>query len=225
MAEVKKLGVILKEAGLIDEFQLQSALAHQRTWGGKLGSILIEMEMVMEEDMLKVMSNQLRIPHVNLFEPEIPESIVKLIKPEIARKYQIIPVKKEGGALVLAMFDPLDIEAMDEIRFITGMNIRPSLALESEIKDAIRKYYDGVPIDRSIDQKFFHHRNDYVDSELEIMRGNDFHPVPVPLREVETPHVSDDTNTRLDALISILLEKKLISYEELVGRIHRKKGP
>lgn len=150
MVEVKKkLGDMLKDAGIIDDFQLQTALSHQRSWGGKLGAILIELDFVKEEQLARVISDKLQIPYVNLFEPEVPQAVIKLIKPEIAKKYHVMPAKKEGGTLVLAMLDPLDIEAMDEIRFITGLSIKPSLALESEIKDAIRKYYDGEAVARN----------------------------------------------------------------------------
>src|SRR3990172_12929150 len=139
MTEKKKLGDVLKEAGLIDESQLQAALTHQRNWGGKIGAIFVELGFVKETDLAKAIAETLRIPYVNLFEPEIPESIVKLIKPDIAKKYSIMPAKKDGGALMVAMSDPLDIKSIDEIRFVTGLTIKPALAMESEIKDAIRK--------------------------------------------------------------------------------------
>jgi type IV pilus assembly protein PilB len=148
MVKLKKLGDMLKEAGLIDDFQLQSSLSHQRNWGGKLGSILIELEFIKERDLARIISEKLGIPYVNPFDPEIPESIIKLIKPEVAKKYQVVPVRKERGTLVLVMSDPLDIESMDGIRFITGLEIKPALALESEIRDAIRKYYDHEEFER-----------------------------------------------------------------------------
>ena len=111
MAEVKKIGDMLIEAGLIDDFQLQSALSHQRNWGGKLGSVLIEMEFVREEDLARVIAEKLKTPYVNLFDPAIAPEVVKLIKPEVAKKYLVMPAKKEKGSLTLAMTDPLDIEA------------------------------------------------------------------------------------------------------------------
>ena len=100
MAEAKKLGELLKEVGLIDDFQLQSALSHQRDWGGKLGAILIELEFVSEEDLAKVIAEKIRIPYISLFEPEIPETIVKLIKPEMAKKYHVIPAKRDKGMVM-----------------------------------------------------------------------------------------------------------------------------
>lgn len=233
MAEVKKkLGDMLKDAGILDDFQLQTALAHQRNWGGKLGAILIEMDFVKEEQLARVISDKLRIPYVKLFEPEVPEAVVKLIKPEIAKKYQVMPVKKEGGALVLAMLDPLDIEAMDEIRFITGLSIKPSLALDSEIKDAIRKYYDGEAVDRKQTETPFYHRQQGSGGKMEVIHGSDLNmpkaftsdaSSPVLSREDTAQQSLEDNRQRLDALIALLIEKELITREELISMIYHKK--
>jgi hypothetical protein len=231
MTGTKKLGDMLKEAGLIDDFQLQSALSHQRNWGGKLGSILIELEFVREEDLARVMSDILRIPYINLFEPAIPEAVIKLIKGDIAKKHHVVPVKKEGSSLILAMFDPLDIEAMDEIRFITGLTIKPSLAMGSEIKDAIRKYYDGEEVDRSHAKELYHQPTRSV-GKMEIIRGSDLIMPKMSASEVESMLLSKedsaqqtlaDTRVRLDALISVLIEKKLITRDELATMIYQKK--
>jgi hypothetical protein len=231
MAEKKKLGDMLKESGLIDDFQLHSALAHQRNWGGKLGAILVDLQFVKEEDMARLVAEKLEIPYINLFEPEIPESVVKLLKPDIVKKYSVMPARKEGGALILAMLDPLDIEAMDEVRFITGLNIKPSLALMSEIKDAISKYYDGEEVVRhqSLDPLF--HR-DPSGGKMEIIRGSDLNLPKSPASDAASPVLSpednaqqssEDSRMRLDALIALLIEKGLISREELVRMVYQKK--
>jgi type IV pilus assembly protein PilB len=123
MAQIKKLGDLLKEEGIIDDFQLEAALSHQRNWGGKLGGIIVELEFAREEDIARVISEKLKIPYMNLFEPELPQDTLKLLKTDIVKKYSVIPVKKEGNTLVLAMSDPMDIETMDNIRFITGLSI------------------------------------------------------------------------------------------------------
>lgn len=231
MAEVKKLGDMLKDAGLIDDFQLQSALSHQRNWGGKLGAILIELEFVKEEELSRVIAEKLRIPYVNLFEPEIPEAVIKLVKPETIKKYHVVPVKKEGGTLVLAMLDPLDIEAMDEIRFITGLKIKPSLALESEIKDAIKKYYDGVQVVRKQAPTPLSQRKNFADGKMEIIRGSDLNMLKgaesessaILSKEDTAQQSQEDNRLRLDALITLLIEKNVIKREELVSMIYQKK--
>jgi type IV pilus assembly protein PilB len=232
MAEAKKLGDMLKEAGLIDDFQLQSALSHQRNWGGKLGSIFIELEFIREEDLARVIAEKLRTPYVNLFEPEIPENVIKLIKAEIAKKYHVIPAKRDKGILILAMSDPLDIEAIDEIRFITGLNIKPSLALESEIRDAIKKYYDGEEVVRKQTDALFYQGAHSSGGKMEIIRGSDLSmqketendAASSILSKDESAHQGlQDTRIRLEALTTLLIEKGLISRDELVSMIYQKK--
>ncbi len=233
MAEAKKLGELLKEAGLIDDFQLQSALSHQRAWGGKLGSTLIELEFVREEDLARVIAEKLRIPYINLFEPEIPESIIKLIKPEIAKKYHAVPAKRDKGTLMLAMSDPLDIEAIDELRFITGLNVRPSLALESEIKDAIKKYYDGEEVVRKQAQTGAYQRPSAAGGKMEVIHGSDLGlkqeaatgaaPTDVSSKDELEQQAMIDAEIRLEALTALLIEKELITRDELVSMIYQKK--
>jgi len=231
MAEMKKLGDMLKDAGLIDDFQLQSALSHQRNWGGKLGAILIELEFIHEEDLARVIAEKLRIPYINLFEPEIPEAVIKLLKPDIAKKYHVIPARRDGGALFLAMSDPLDIKAIDDIRFITNLNIKPNLALESEIRDAIKKYYDGEQIVRKRAEQLFHQQAHTTD-KMEIIRGSDLkmrkdvasdESSPIIPKDAAANQAMLDNNIRLDALISLLIEKDLITRDELVKMIYQKK--
>jgi len=233
MSNVKKLGDMLKEAGLIDDFQLQSSLAHQRNWGGKLGSILIELEFVKEEDLAQIISEKLGIPYVNPFDPEIPENIIKLIKPEVAKKYRVLPVRKEKSTLVLVMSDPLDIESMDGIRFITGLEIRPALALESEIRDAIRKYYDHEDFTRKQSTGSpFHPRGPNAGGKMEIIHGSDLNVSNVESGDVTLPLLSKEINLNLEiqdikiqlnALTALLIEKGLVTREELVSMIYQKK--
>lgn len=231
MAEAKKLGELLIEAGMIDDFQLQSALAQQRNWGGKIGTILVEMEFVREEDVTRVIADKLRIPYANLFEPEIPETALKVVKPEIAKKYGVIPVKKEGGALVVAMSDPLDIETTDVIRFATGLNVKPALALKSEIELAIKKYYDGEEIVRK-QRSSFKEIATSSSGKMEIIRGSDLNmekPAAVDpssallSKEETTLQGMQDSKIRIDALISLLIEKGIITRDELVSMIYQKK--
>jgi type IV pilus assembly protein PilB len=231
MAETKKLGDMLKEAGLIDDFQLQSALSHQRSWGGKLGSILIEMEFVREEDLARVIAEKLKTPYINLFNPELPADVIKLIKPDVAKKYNVVPVRKDKGTLILAMVDPLDIEATDAIRFATGLNIKPSLAMMSEIRDAIKKYYDGEAVVRKQTCKPFSQRA-VTTGKMEIIRGSDLkmpkesasdESSPILSREDTAQQLQMDNRVRVDALIALLIEKGLITREELVSMIYQKK--
>jgi len=232
MAEAKKLGELLKDAGLIDDFQLQSALSHQRNWGGRLGNILVELEFIREEDVARVIAEKLRTPYVNLFDIEISESTLKFIKVDVARKYNVMPVKKEASGLVVAMSDPLDIEIIDELRFITGFTIKPALSLESEIRDAIRKYYDHETVVRR-PQTLFHEIVGTSKGKMEIIRGSDLGSKtgagaadaasPILHKDETTQQTLLDNKVRLDALISVLIEKGLITRDELVSMIYQKK--
>ncbi len=227
MAERKKLGDLLKEAGVIDDFQLEAALAHQRNWGGKLGSIVVELEFAREEDIARVLAETLKIPYVNLFEPELTPDVVKLLKADVAKKFGVFPVKKEANALVLAMSDPMDIEIMDNIRFATGLAVKPVLAMASEIKAAIRKYYDGEPVTRKNPVSF---RDTAKQStRLEIVRE-----VPdIATTEWTQQQQQQDSQplrqdmatqkTVLEALVSLLIEKKFFTRDEIAKRIEQKK--
>jgi hypothetical protein len=225
MAEKKKLGDFLKEAGLIDDFQLQTALSHQRNWGGKLGSILVELEFVREEELARVIAEKMRIPYENLFEPELPAASIALIKADVAKKYGVMPVRKEGNSIVIAMSDPLDIEAIDDLRFSTGFVVKPALALESEIKDAIRKYYDGEELVRKPKPAVPFGKT----GKMEIIFGSDLmtnsSEVQVaPTAQDEASRLgSQEDRLRLDALITLLIEKNIINREDLVKMIYQKK--
>jgi hypothetical protein len=231
MAEKKKLGDVLKEVGLIDDFQLESALSHQRNWGGKLGSILVELGFVHEQELAKTLADKLHLPYVNLFDPEVPEAITSLIKPEIARKYHVVPVRKEGKSLVLAMADPMDLEAMDSIRFATGSNILPALAMGSEIEDAIKKYYEHENVTRKPQSPAAAGKRISPD-KMELIRGSDLNmqrtstpeeASPIVPHEAAAHQMQTDTKVRLDALITLLIEKDLINRDELVSMIYQKK--
>jgi hypothetical protein len=229
MAAAKKLGELLIEAGLIDDFQLQSALSHQRNWGGKLGAILIEMEFVREEDVARVIAEKLHTPYANLFEPEIPATVLKMIKPDIAKKYTVMPVRKEAGGLMVAMSDPLDIDVTDALRFVTGLTIKPALALESEIRDAIRKYYDHEEVARK-PLSLFRETAGKSTGKMEIIRGSDLNTKtttdaesPIVPKDEAAQQAMLDSKIRIDALISLLIEKGLITRDELVSMVYQKK--
>ncbi len=231
MAEAKKLGELLMEAGLIDDFQLASALSHQRNWGGKLGSILVEMEFAREEDVARVIAEKLNTPYADLFESEIPDAVFRLIRPDIAKKYVVMPIRKEStNVLTVAMSNPLDIEVIDTLRFATNLKITPALALESEIKLAIRKYYDGETIMRK--PRAPKEVSKPSSGKMEIIRGSDLSmPKTQPVdtsgsifsKEEMFQQAMADNKIRMDALISLLIEKGIISRDELVSMIYQKK--
>ncbi len=139
-----KLGEMLIKAGLLTPQKLQEALEYQKTNGGKLGFNLVKLGFVKEEDITRVLSQQYGVPAINLAKIEIDEAVVKLIPSEVAQKYLIMPVSRTGATLTIAMMDPTNVFAMDDIKFMTGYNVEPVVASEVAIKDAIDRYYGSV---------------------------------------------------------------------------------
>ena len=136
-----KLGEMLIKASLITQEQLQQALEHQKTAGGKLGYNLVQMGMVKEEEITHLLSQQYGVASVNLRAVEIDESVIKLIPSEVAQKYLILPIRRTGATLTIAMVDPTNVFAMDDIKFMTGYNVEPLVASEVAIKEAIDNYF------------------------------------------------------------------------------------
>ncbi|HEV7426559.1 MAG TPA: type IV-A pilus assembly ATPase PilB [Thermoanaerobaculia bacterium] len=136
-----RLGELLTKASLITPDQLKEALKLQKETGGKLGETLIKLGFVAEEDITECLSQQFGVPSINLAHFEIDSSVIKLIPPDVARKYNILPVNKTGATVTIAMADPTNVFAMDDIKFMTGYNVEPVVASELGIKAAIDKYY------------------------------------------------------------------------------------
>ena len=132
--------LLLKEKRITSE-QLQQALNHQKTNGGKLGYNLVKMGFVKDEEITALLSKQYGVPSINLAQFEIDPAIVKLIPSETAHKYQIVPLSRSGATLTIAMTDPTNVFAMDDIKFMTGYNVEPVVASETAVIDAITKYY------------------------------------------------------------------------------------
>src|SRR5687767_5246835 len=136
-----RLGELLTKASLISQEQLKEALRVQKETGGKLGETLIKLGFVSEEDITECLSQQFGVPSINLQHFEIDSSVIKLIPGDVARKYNILPVNKTGATITIAMADPTNVFAMDDIKFMTGYNVEPVVASELGIKAAIDSYY------------------------------------------------------------------------------------
>ncbi|NIV46098.1 MAG: type II secretion system protein GspE, partial [Gammaproteobacteria bacterium] len=136
-----KLGEMLVKAGLIGQEQLQEALESQKTNGEKLGFNLIRLGYVKEDEITQLLSEQYGVPSINLRHFEIDESVINLIPSEVAQKYLVLPVNRTGATLTIAMADPTNVFAMDDIKFMTGYNVEPVVASEIAIREAIEKYY------------------------------------------------------------------------------------
>src|SRR2546427_252962 len=136
--------LLLKEKRITPE-QLQQALAGQKANGGKLGYNLVRMGFVKDEEITALLSKQYGIPSINLAQFEIDPGVVKLVPAETAQKYQIVPLSRSGATLTIAMTDPTNVFAMDDIKFMTGYNVEPVVASETAVVEAIQKYYGVKP--------------------------------------------------------------------------------
>src|SRR3954454_13305639 len=136
-----RIGELLLKEKLITPEQLQQALTQQKSNGGKLGYNLVKMGFVKDEQITALLSKQYGVPAINLASFKIDLTIIKLVPTETARKYQIIPLSRSGSTLTIAMTDPTNVFAMDDIKFMTGYTVEPVVASEVAITDAIEKYY------------------------------------------------------------------------------------
>src|SRR5919201_1093766 len=136
-----RIGELLLKEKRITADQLQQALNHQKTTGGKLGFNLVKLGLVRDEEITALLSKQYGVPSINLSQFEIDPAVIKLIPPDTAQKYQIIPLSRAGATLTIAMTDPTNVFAMDDIKFMTGYNVEPVVASETAVSDAILKYY------------------------------------------------------------------------------------
>ncbi|MCX5686298.1 MAG: GspE/PulE family protein [Candidatus Omnitrophica bacterium] len=136
-----KLIAVLVKGNLLKERDLDKALEIQKKSGGSLGKILVEKGYVSEKDLMVAMSRQLNIPPINLSKYKIAPAVIQIIPEKVAKKYSLIPVSKIGNAVTLAMSDPLNILAIDEIKILTNYDIDPVIATENDIKEAITNYY------------------------------------------------------------------------------------
>jgi type IV pilus assembly protein PilB len=136
-----KLGEILLAAGAINQKQLEQALSQQKVSGKRLGETLIDLKYITEQTMLMSMEKQMGIPYVYLPEEIVQESALKAVPLFLAERYNILPIRIEGNNIVLAMNDPTNFFAIDDVRMVSGYNISPVLAKKQDILDGINKNY------------------------------------------------------------------------------------
>ncbi|HET9180024.1 MAG TPA: type IV-A pilus assembly ATPase PilB [Terriglobia bacterium] len=139
-----KLGELLIRESLITQDHLKQALEHQKNHGGRLGSSLVKLGFLTSDQITSVLSRQYGIPSINLDYFEAEPSVTRLVPMETAVKYQVVPISRVGSSLTLAMADPANVYAMDDIKFMTGLNIEPVVASELSITEAIKKNYGSI---------------------------------------------------------------------------------
>lgn len=142
--QTSRLGEILVKNSLITREQLAGALQEQKMSGGqsKLGTILVKQGLITEPDLVSFLSRQYGVPTINLNEYEIDPAVVKIIPPEVVQKYNLVPVNRAGSTLIVAVSDPSNLFAIEDIKFMTSYNVEMVVTSEADIKGAIDKYYD-----------------------------------------------------------------------------------
>lgn len=140
----KQLGQMLIEAGAIDEHQLRSALADQRRWGRPLGRTLVELRLIKEEDLVRVLGQQLGLPSVDLDRVTIAKHVIELVPNQLAFQHNIVPFAQPMKFLDVAMLDPTNLGVVDELRIRTQLNIRPHLAGIHMVERAVARHYGAA---------------------------------------------------------------------------------
>src|SRR5664279_3184650 len=139
-----RIGELLLKEKLITPEQLQQALTQQKANGRTLGYNLVKMGFVKDEEITALLSKQYGVPSINLAQFEIDPAGLKLVPADTAQKYQIVPLSRAGATLTIAMTDPTNVFAMDDIKFMTGYNVEPVVASETAVIEAIQRYYPAA---------------------------------------------------------------------------------
>lgn len=167
----QRIGDLLVKEKVITPEQLGEALKVQKESGVRLGSVLVKLGFVSEDDVTNFLSRQYGVPAINLAYFEVDATVVKLIPYETARRYQVLPISRVGASLTLAMVDPTNVYAMDEIKFMTGLNIEPVVASENAIVERIEKLYNATPEEdlNSVMQEF----EEISDADIEQLQAEE----------------------------------------------------
>jgi len=144
MPPQKRFGEFLIKSGKIDQEQLKEALRLQQKDGGRLGTNLVKLGYIQDSELTELLSRHFGVPSVDLDGVEIDETILKIIPGDIARKYTILPVSKAGATVTLAMTDPTNVFAMDDVKFMTGYRVEPVVASEAQIRSSIDEFYGST---------------------------------------------------------------------------------
>jgi len=231
MVKQPKLGELLVRAGAIDEVQLEAALGEQKKWGSPLGMTIVRMGFLDEETLVRTLARQLKLPLAWLRGKRIKPQVLALVPNELALKHRCLPMTcndgPSGRVLFLAMQDPADLAAVDEVAFRAGCKIKPVLAAPGELEEALKRHYQldsGAAPDRILDltSPEFSAEDDgpeilLLDREVQFAAADE----DGPLEFINDP-ARPAPNAALEALLHLaetLLEKGTIDRDELVERI------
>ncbi|MGD0528548.1 MAG: type IV-A pilus assembly ATPase PilB [Polyangiaceae bacterium] len=168
MANNNRLGELLVREKLISLSQLRHAQDEQQKSGQNLGYTLAKLGYVSDDEITSFLSQQYRVPTVNLEEYEIDPEILKLVQKEPCERHKVVPVSRTGNSLIVAMADPTNLNAIDDLKFLTGYNIEPVIASETAIHNAIEKYYNAGPSYDEVMAGFDEKEIDFADGEDDV---------------------------------------------------------
>ena len=137
----KPLGELLLERGIISQSHLDRALDFQREKGGLIGVILVELGLVKEDDIAQVLTAQYGVPYLPLSNYDVDIDIANIVPGRVARQYLLVPIDKSGNNLTLAMSNPLNVQAIEDVELLSGCSVQAFVSTSSDIKRAIEKYY------------------------------------------------------------------------------------
>lgn len=246
-----KLGELLVRAGVLDESRLKAALSEQERWGGRLGSLLVSMGFVSEEILVKALSKQLAVPMAKLDEVDVPQNILAKVDIDFAKMNAVCPEKYHADrrVLVLAMADPINVAAIDEIVRRTNLRVQPTVAGERAIMRAISKAYGVSALD--VDTGSFELTGQNAADPPRLVGGSSEAPqpangglarsslgaappsMPATTARGEPPSEAMELVASLDAaqkkqlkairaMADLLIEKGLISREEFFARLNKR---
>jgi type IV pilus assembly protein PilB len=180
-----RLGELLMKQKLLTSSQLEQALEYQRQNGGRLGSCLVKMGFVSDDDVIAVLSRQYGVPSINLKYYEVEPEVLKLVPRETAVRYEVVPLSRVGSTLTIAMTDPTNVFAMDDIKFMTGYTVEPVVASESSINQALHRYYGEQVANEELDRVM----KDLVseDATLELTAEEEIHIAALQEAAQEAP--------------------------------------
>jgi type IV pilus assembly protein PilB len=163
-----RLGELLVRENVISVGQLKKAQESQRQSGGRLGSSLVKLGMIEESELTSFLSKQYGVPAINLNEFDIDQEVISLVPREVAEKHCLLPFNRSGSMISIAMGDPSNIFAVDDIKFITGYNVEVMVAAEEAIRDAIERYYNKGPSYEDVMDGFEEEDIEYGEEEDEV---------------------------------------------------------
>ncbi len=173
-----RIGDLLVREGLVSQEQLEQALIEQRSSGARLGYVLVKLGFVLEIEITKMLARQYHVPAVDLSRFEVDEKIIKLVPAEVALKHTVLPLKRDGRSLTVAMAEPGNMQIVDDLKFITRCDIVPVIAGEYTLRTAIEKYYEQTDAQ--------------LDSLLESMGDEDLEIVEEEEEEDVSAAIADD---------------------------------